>query len=50
MINIKILLSIVLNEIFYAVIISKELRKLRIVFTISEKVENSNEIIKECKK
>ena len=50
MINIKILLSIVLNEIFYAFIISKELRKLRIVFTISEKVENSNEIIEECKK
>lgn len=49
-INKKILLSIILNEIFYAVIISKELRKLRIVFTISEKVENSNEIIKECKK
>ena len=37
MINIKILLSIVLNEIFYA-------------FIISEKVENSNEIIEECKK
>ena len=49
-INKKILLSIVLNEIFYAFIISKELRKLRIVFTISEKVENSNEIIEECKK
>ena len=49
-INKKILLSIILNEIFYAVIISKELRELRIVFTISEKVENSNEIIKECKK
>ena len=50
MINIKILLSIVLNEIFYAFIISKELGKLRIAFSISEKVENSNEIIKECKK
>ena len=36
-INKKILLSIVLNEIFYA-------------FIISEKVENSNEIIEECKK
>ena len=50
MINIKILLSIVLNEIFYAFIISKESRKLRIAFSISEKVENSNEIIEECKK
>jgi uncharacterized membrane protein len=36
-INKKILLSIVLNEIFYAFIISKELRKSRITFTISEK-------------
>ena len=35
---------------FYAFIISKELGKLRIVFTISEKVENSDEIIEECKK
>ena len=35
---------------FYAFIISKELRRLRIAFTISEKVENSNEIIEECKK
>lgn len=39
-----------LNEIFYAFSISKELRKLRIAFSISEKVENSNEIIEECKK
>ena len=36
-INKKILLSIVLNEIFYA-------------FIISEKVENSHEIIEECNK
>ena len=50
MINIKILLSIVLNEIFYAFIISKELRKLRIAFTISEKVENLNGMIEEWKK
>ena len=49
-INKKILLSIVLNEIFYAFIISKELKKLRIAFSVSEKVENSNEIIEECKK
>ncbi len=43
-------LIIVLNEIFYAFSISKELGKLRIAFSISEKVENSNEIIEECKK
>ena len=49
-INKKILLSIVLNEIFYAFIISKELRKSRITFTISEKVENLNGMIEECKK
>ena len=49
-INKKILLSIVLNEIFYAFIISKELKKLRIAFSISEKVENLNRIIEECKK
>ena len=49
-INKKILLSIVLNEIFYAFIISKESRKLRIAFTILEKVESLNEIIEECKK
>ena len=49
-INKKILLSIVLNEIFYAFIISKESRKLRIAFTISEKLENLNETIKKCKK
>ena len=48
-INKKILLSIVLNEIFYAFIISKELKKLRIAFSISEKVENLNRIIEECK-
>ena len=46
-INKKILLSIVLNEIFYAFIISKELRRLRIAFTI---LENLNEMIEECKK
>ena len=46
-INIEILLSIVLNKIFYAFIISKKSRKLRIAFSISEKVENSNEIIEE---
>ena len=39
-INKKILLSIVLNEIFYAFIVLKESRKLRIAFTISEKLEN----------
>ena len=50
MINIKILLSIVLNEIFYAFIISKESRKLRIAFTVSEKVEKLNGTIEECKK
>lgn len=49
-INKIILLSIVLNEIFYAFIISKELKKLRIVFSISEKVEKLNRIIEECKK
>ena len=49
-INKKILLSIVLNEIFYAFIISKELKKLRIAFSISEKVENLNRIIEERKK
>lgn len=49
-INIEISLSIIINEIFYAFIISKELKKLRIAFSISEKVENSNEIIEECKK
>ena len=49
-INKKILLRIVLNEIFYAFIISKELKKLRIAFSISEKVENLNRIIEECKK
>ena len=49
-INKKILLSIVLNEIFYAFIVSKELRKSRITFTISEKVENLNGMIEECKK
>ena len=49
-INKKILLSIVLNEIFYAFIVLKESRKLRIAFTISEKLENLNETIKKCKK
>ena len=49
-INIEILLSIVLNKIFYAFIISKKSRKLRIAFSISEKVENLNGIIEECKK
>lgn len=49
-INKKILLSIVINEIFYAFIISKELKKLRIAFSISEKVEKLNRIIEECKK
>jgi len=49
-INKKILLSIVLNEIFYAFIISKESRKLRIAFTILEKVESLNGMIEECKK
>lgn len=49
-INKKILLSIVLNEIFYAFIISKESRKLRIAFTVSEKVEKLNGTIEECKK
>ena len=49
-INKKILLSIVLNEIFYAFIVLKESRKLRIAFTILEKVENLNGIIGECKK
>ena len=28
----------------------KRVKKLRIAFSISEKVENSNEIIEECKK
>ena len=46
-INKKILLSIVLNEIFYAFIISKESRKQRILYIILEKVENLNEIIEE---
>ena len=32
---------------FYAFIISKELRRLRIAFTI---LENLNEMIEECKK
>ena len=49
-INKKILLSIVLNEIFYAFIVLKESRKLRIAFSILEKVENLNGIIGECKK
>ena len=49
-INKKILLSIVLNEIFYAFIISKESRKLRIAFTVSEKVEKLNGTNEECKK
>ena len=49
-INKKILLSIVLNEIFYAFIVLKESRKLRIAFTISEELENLNETIKKCKK
>ena len=49
-INKKILLSIVLNEIFYAFIISKESRKLRNAFTILEKVESLNGMIEECKK
>ena len=49
-INIEILLSIVLNKIFYAFIISKESRKLRIAFTVSEKVEKLNGTIEECKK
>ena len=49
-INIEISLSIIINEIFYAFIISKELRKSRITFTISEKVENLNETIEKCKK
>ena len=49
-INKKILLSIVLNEIFYAFIISIESRKLRIAFTILEKVESLNGMIEECKK
>ena len=49
-INKKILLSIVLNEIFYAFMISKESRKLRIAFTILENVESLNGMIEECKK
>ena len=49
-INIEILLSIVLNKIFYAFIISKKSRKLRIAFTVSEKVEKLNGTIEECKK
>lgn len=49
-INKKILLSIVINEIFYTFIISKELKKLRIAFSISEKVENLNGMVEECKK
>ena len=49
-INKKNLLSIVLNEIFYALNISKESRKLRIAFTILEKVESLNGMIEECKK
>ena len=42
--------SIVLNEIFYAFSISKELGKLRIAFSISEKVEKINGMTEECKK
>ena len=49
-INIEISLSIIINEIFYAFIISKELGKLRIAFTVSEKVEKLNGMIEECKK
>ena len=46
----KILLSIVLNEIFYAFIISKESRKQRFLYIILEKVENLNGMIEEGKK
>ena len=49
-INKKILLSIVINEIFYTFIISKELKKLRNALYISEKVENLNGMVEECKK
>ena len=49
-INKKILLSIVLNEIFYAFIVLKESRKQRFLYIILEKVENLNGTIEECKK